>query len=322
MKTAVVGGAGGFIGHHLVKFLKAEGYWVRGVDVKDPEYEGSPADDFQVLDLRDLSNCLTSMALTSGEASGVDEVYQLAADMGGIGYISGHRSKIATENVLINTHMLIASERLGVKRHFYASSACVYPMYRQGDPNVEPLRETDAIPAEPEEGYGWENLLGETLRVLQRRRQGSDARGPVPQHLRPTRHVRRRTEKAPAALCRKVALADDDGEIEVWGDGKQTRSFMYVDDCVEGIFRIAQSDYDRPLNLGTTELVTIDELANTVARTAGKRITLKHVDGPQGVRGRNSENTLLYDVIGWEPKFDLAAGLEPTYRWIEGQVRG
>jgi len=321
MKTALVCGAGGFIGHHLVKFLKAEGYWVRGVDVKFPEYEDSAADEFYQLDLRDRGNCLTAVRLDRYGNEGVDEVYQLAADMGGIGYISGHRSKIATENVLINTHMLMASEAFGVKRHFYSSSACVYPAYRQNDPDVTPLCEEDAAPAEPEEGYGWEKLYSEKLceyynddgKVPTRVARFHNVFGPLGTYDGGR-------EKAPAALCRKVALAEDGGEIEVWGDGAQTRSFMYVDDCVEGIYRITQSDYDRPLNLGTDYLVTIDELAAAVADVAGKTITVKHVDGPQGVRGRNSDNSLLYDTLGWEPRFSLREGLAATYPWIAAQV--
>jgi nucleoside-diphosphate-sugar epimerase len=315
-ERAVVAGAGGFIGHHMTRFLKSQGYWVRAVDVKEPEYEPTVADEFLRLDLRDYENCLRA---TEGAA----EVYQLAADMGGIGYITAFHATVARNNSLINGHMLEASHRQGAARFFFSSSACIYPMYRQLTPDVAGLKEEDAYPAEPEEGYGWEKLYAEKLC------QYYDE-----EELIPTRVARFHNiygplgtydggrEKAPAAICRKVALADDDDVIRVWGDGRQTRSFTYVDDCVEGIYRIMQSDHAAPLNLGTTELVTIDELVDKVAEVAGKIIRKEHdTSKPQGVRGRNSDNTKLQAVLGWEPRTSLLEGLSRTYQWINSQVR-
>ncbi|HEY8368551.1 MAG TPA: NAD-dependent epimerase/dehydratase family protein [Thermodesulfobacteriota bacterium] len=313
--TVLVAGAGGFIGHHLVKYLKARGYRVRGVDLKLPEYEPTAADEFELLDLRRRDSCLLA-------TRGVTEVYQLAADMGGIGYISANHSEIASNNVLINAHMLEAAHANGVSRYFYASSACVYPGYRQADPDVRPLREEDAYPADPEEGYGWEKLYAEKLcqyytedgKLETRVARFHNVYGPLGTY-------EGGREKAPAAICRKVALARDGDEIEVWGDGRQTRSFMYVDDCVEGIYRIAQSDYRHPLNLGTDELVTVDALVDLVSAVAGKRIRKRHdTSRPQGVRGRNSDNSLLRRVLEWEPRTSLAEGLARTYPWIEGEL--
>jgi GDP-D-mannose 3',5'-epimerase len=314
-QKAVVGGAGGFIGHHMVRFLKDRGYWVRGVDIKVPEYEDSAADEFQVADLREWDNCLAA-------TRGVDEVYQLAADMGGIGYITGNHAVVARNNVLINAHMLEAAVRNGVQRHFYSSSACIYPMYRQEDPDVTPLREEDAYPADPEEGYGWEKLYSEKLcqyyteegKLQTRVARFHNIYGPLGTY-------EGGREKAPAAICRKVALAPDDGAIEVWGDGLQTRSFTFVDDCVEGIYRIMQSEHADPLNLGTDELVTIDGLVDLVTKVAGKSLTKRHdLSKPQGVRGRNSDNSRLRAVLGWEPSTSLEEGLRRTYVWIEAEL--
>ncbi|QSR87886.1 NAD-dependent epimerase/dehydratase family protein [Methylacidiphilum caldifontis] len=311
MKKAVVAGAGGFIGHHLASYLKTKGYWVRGVDIKEPEFEKTSCDEFLLFDLRYWENCLQV-------TKEVDEVYQLAADMGGIGYISGNHAEIAKNNILINTHMLEASYKNGVKRYFYSSSACIYPAYRQQSADVLPLKEEDAIPAEPEEGYGWEKLFTEKLcqyyqeekRVETRVARFHNVYGPLGTY-------EGGREKAPAAICRKVALAQENSEIEVWGDGKQTRSFLYIDDCVEGIYLITQSNYDKPLNLGSEELVTIDQLVEMVAKVAGKKIRIKHdLSKPQGVRGRNSDNSKLYQIIGWKPKYTLMEGLQRTYPWI------
>ena len=316
-KRAVVAGAGGFIGHHLVKFLKAEGYWVRGVDVKQPEYEPTQADEFELIDLRQWRSCLRA-------TFGADEVYQLAADMGGIGYISKNHADIARNNVLVNANMLEASHENGAGRFFYSSSACVYPQYLQRTSDVAGLKEEDAYPADPEEGYGWEKLYSEKLceyyfadkRLETRVARFHNAYGPYGTYDGGR-------EKAPAALCRKVALAEDGGEIEIWGDGKQTRSFMYIDDCVEGIHRIAQSDYSAPLNLGTDVMVTVDQLCDVVCDIAGKRLKKRHdVSKPQGVRGRNSDNSRLKTMLGWEPHVSLQDGLEVTYRWIEGELKG
>jgi GDP-D-mannose 3',5'-epimerase len=316
MLRACVTGAGGFIGHHMVKFLKANGYWVRGVDIKLPEYEESAADEFEVLDLREQRYCLAA-------THGVDEVYQLAADMGGIGYITAFHADVARNNVLINAHMLEASHMNEVDRYFFSSSACIYPMYRQTDPDVTPLREEDAYPADPEEGYGWEKLYAEKL--CQYYRDEGKLRTTVARFHNvygPLGTYEGGREKAPAAICRKVASAEDGGEIEIWGDGKQTRSYMYVDDCVDGIHRIARSDHGRPLNLGTDELISVDKLVDLVCRIARKTLRKRHdVTKPQGVRGRNSDNSRLREVLGWEPTTPLETGLQRTYEWIEPMVR-
>ncbi|MBR0874898.1 NAD-dependent epimerase/dehydratase family protein [Bradyrhizobium tropiciagri] len=312
---ALVTGAGGFIGHHLVTYLKAAGYRVRGVDIKEPEYGRTDADEFMVLDLRELKNCQMSTA-------GMSLVYNLAADMGGIGYITASRAAIAHNNSLINLFMLEAARASNVERFLFSSSACVYPHGLQVSPDVAPLREEDAFPAQPEEGYGFEKLYAEKLcqyytedyGLLTRVVRFHNVYGPLGTYDGGR-------EKAPAAMCRKVARASDRGQIEVWGDGKQTRSFMYVDDCVEGIHRIMRSDYAMPLNLGTDELVTVDELADLVIDISKKRIALVHdLSKPQGVRGRNSDNTRLRSVLQWEPRITLREGLVPTYNWIAEQV--
>jgi len=313
----LVTGAGGFIGHHLVKRLKDKGYWVRGVDIKAPEYEVSAADEFELLDLRKYDNCLQATR------DGVDHVYNLAADMGGIGYITASHADISRNNILINAQMLEASRLNGVSRFLFSSSACVYAQCKQHDADVTPLREEDAHPADPEPGYGWEKLFTEQL-----------CRYYWQDHRFDTRIVRFHNvygplgtyeggkEKAPAAISRKVALAPDGGHIDVWGDGKQTRSFMYIDDCVEGLLRLMASDYREPLNLGTEELVTINELVGMVSKIAGKKLTLRHdLSKPQGVRGRNSDNTRLNRVLGWQPSIALVTGLEATYKWIESELR-
>ena len=315
MTRVLVTGAGGFIGHHLVSFLKERGYWVRGVDVKPPEFTDLDADEFELLDLRRRDEALVAVR-------GVDQVYALAADMGGMGFISENHATILYNNSLINLNTIEAARLNGVERYLYSSSACVYPEHLQVDAAVTPLREEDAYPANPQDAYGWEKLISERLCEYY-----------TSEHGLPTRAVRFHNvygpygtydggrEKVPAALCRKVAEAEPGGSVEIWGDGEQTRSFCYVDDCVEGIYRIMQSDHAEPLNLGTDRMVTINELAGIVIDISGKEdLTLVHVEGPQGVRGRNSDNTKLREVLGWEPTIDLEEGLVPTYRWIEKQV--
>jgi nucleoside-diphosphate-sugar epimerase len=312
----LVTGAGGFIGHHLVKRLKADGHWVRGVDVKHPEYEQSAADDFRILDLRLRENCQEA-------TRAIDQVYNLAADMGGIGYITSFLAEISKNNILINAHMLEAAKQNDVKKFLFSSSACVYAQYKQKSPDLVPLKEDDAYPADPEPGYGWEKLFAEEL-----------CRYYYHDYKFETRIVRFHNvygplgtydggkEKSPAAISRKVALAADGGKIDIWGDGHQTRSYMYVDDCVEGLIRLMASDHRDALNLGTDEMVSINHLVDMICGIAGKKLTKEHdLTKPQGVRGRNSDNTLLRKVLGWEPSMPLEKGLGITYKWIEGEVK-
>jgi GDP-D-mannose 3', 5'-epimerase len=313
----LVTGAGGFIGHHLVNRLKDEGYWVRGVDLKVPDYEPSRADEFEILDLRRYDSCLQA---TRGH---IDDIYNLAADMGGIGYISASHAEIAKNNILINVHMLEAARLNGISRFLFSSSACVYAGYKQNDADIAPLREEDAYPADPEPGYGWEKLFTEELCRYYQRDHRFDTRivrfhnvyGPLGTY-------EGGKEKAPAAVSRKIALASDGDEIEIWGDGKQTRSFMYIDDCIEGLLRLMSSNYHEPLNLGMSEMISIDGLVDLVMRIAGKRLVKRYdLAKPQGVRGRNSDNSRLLQVLGWEPTVPLEVGLEVTYRWIETELR-
>ncbi|MBM4029135.1 MAG: NAD-dependent epimerase/dehydratase family protein [Planctomycetes bacterium] len=312
----LVSGAGGFIGHHLVKHLVAVGCWVRGADLKSPEYEPSPAHEFMLLDLRSPDSCLAAV-------QGVEHVYHLAADMGGIGYITAGHADIARNNALINAHMLEASRITGVKRFLFTSSACVYPIRLQSSPVNIPLVEAAAWPAEPEEGYGLEKLFAEKLCQYYREDHRLSTRiARLHNVYGPLGTYEGGKEKAPAAICRKVALAGDGGDVEVWGDGEQTRSFMYVADCVEGIVRIMQSDFTGPLNLGTEESLSINEMTDIVAAIAGYRISKKHdVSKPQGVRGRNSENSLLRRILGWEPHTPIREGLVHTFRWIRDELR-
>ncbi len=312
----LVTGAGGFIGHHLVTRLKEEGYWVRGVDLKYPEYAETDADQFEILDLTDPAACLRATAY-------VDEVYALAADMGGMGYISNHHSKILHDNFLINVHTLDAAVKNRVRRYLYTSSACIYPEHLQVTTDVTPLKEEDAYPAAPKDAYGWEKLIAERLCAYYQADHGIETRT-VRFHniFGPLGTWDGGREKSPAAMCRKVAVAKLTGnpDIEIWGDGEQTRSFCYIDDCVAGIYKLMRSDHDQPLNLGQDRLISINEMVDIVAGIAGVDVVKKHIDGPQGVRGRNSDNSRLRDVLGWEPEISLEEGLERTYRWIEQQV--
>ena len=317
----LVTGAGGFIGHHLINRLKAEGHWVRGVDLKHPEYEASAADEFEVRDLRNWDDCLSA---TRDTVDGkIDEVYNLAADMGGIGYITAFHAAIARNNILINAHMLEAARQNGVQRFLFSSSACVYAQSKQKDADVVALREEDAFPADPEPGYGWEKLYAEELcryywqdyKFETRIVRFHNVYGPLGTYDGGK-------EKAPAAICRKIALAEDGDPIEIWGDGHQTRSFMYVDDCVEGLLRIMASDHRDALNLGTEEIVSINQLTDLVSEVAGKRLVKQHnLSGPQGVRGRNSDNSLLRRTLGWQPSISLRQGLALTYPWIQKELQ-
>jgi GDP-D-mannose 3', 5'-epimerase len=313
----LVTGAGGFIGHHLVSFLKERGYWVRGVDIVEPEYAPSDADEFMLLDLRREDSCLAA-------TRGIDETYALAADMGGMGFISSHNAQILHNNALINIQTLEAARVNGVRRYLYTSSACVYPEYLQDHTDVAGLREEDAYPAQPQDAYGWEKLIIERLCTHYREDYGLTTRI-VRFHniFGPLGTWDGGREKAPAALCRKIAIAKLTGQndIEIWGDGEQTRSFCHITDCVEGLYRLMRSDYELPLNLGQDRMVSINELADIIAEAAGLEIRKRHVDGPQGVRGRNSDNSRLREVLGWEPTVSLEDGLAETYAWIEEQVR-
>jgi nucleoside-diphosphate-sugar epimerase len=311
----LVTGAGGFIGHHLTKSLVKRGYWVRGVDIKYPEYEETAAHEFLKLDLRKAENCLAA----AGE---IDEVYALAANMGGIGFIESHKAVIVRDNTQINMNTIEAARISGVRRLLYTSSACVYPGYLQNSQDVIPLKEQDAYPADPEDGYGWEKLYMERTCRHYREDFGLETRivrfhniyGPLGTYDGGR-------EKSPAAICRKIALAGDNDTIEVWGDGCQTRSYCYITDCVEGIYRIMRSGYAHPLNLGTDYLVSINELVDTVARIAGKDIRKRYdLTKPQGVRGRNSDNSLLLETLNWQPATTLEQGLATTYAWIRAEL--
>lgn len=318
MKTALVCGAGGFIGGHLVKRLKAEGFWVRAVDLKAHEYAETEADDFAIGDLRDQAFCRSVIDRR------FDEVYQLAADMGGAGFIftGENDADIMHNSATINLNVLDACHKRNVSTIFYSSSACIYPAYNQEDPNNPICSEASAYPAAPDSDYGWEKLFSERLYLAYRRNYGLNI------------HVARYhnifgpegtwdggREKAPAAICRKVALARSGETIDIWGDGEQTRSFLYVDECIEGSLRLLRSDFEGPVNIGSEEMVTINQLVDLVSDIAGKTIGKNHIPGPLGVRGRNSDNRLIEERLGWKPSLGLREGLEKTYAWIETQTR-
>ena len=318
MRSAIVLGAGGFIGGHLVKRLKAEGAWVRGVDLKRPEFGPTAADEFLLGDLRDPTFCAEALAREP------DEIFQLAADMGGAGFVftGAHDADIMHNSAAINLNVLgVARDRRYRSRIFYSSSACISPEYNQMDPDNPRCAETDAYPAAPDSEYGWEKLFSERLYAAFARNYGLNCRVARYHNIfGPEGTWSGGREKAPAAICRKVAEAPNGGEIEVWGDGRQTRSFLYVDECVEGTLRLARSDVLEPLNIGSDEMVSINDLVALVAEIAGKRIEVRHIDGPQGVRGRNSDNNLIADRLGWAPSAKLRSGLERTYEWVKEQV--
>ena len=317
MNKALVCGAGGFIGSHMVKRLKREGFWVRGVDLKFPEFSPTEADDFAIGDLRDQCFC----------ASIVDthfkEVYQFAADMGGAGFVftGENDADIMHNSALINLNLLEACYKRNIKRIFYSSSACIYPEYNQLEPDNPNCAEDSVYPAAPDSEYGWEKLFSERLYLAFHRNHGMDVRIARYHNIfGPEGTWCGGKEKSPAAICRKVAMAPDGGNIEIWGDGLQTRSFLYIDECIEGTLRLTRSDWTGPVNIGSDERVSINQLADLVAQIAGKTIQKKHIPGPLGVRGRNSDNHLIFKKLGWRPTQTLEAGLRKTYAWIEQQI--
>lgn len=318
MIRCLVTGGCGFIGSHLANYLKQKGYWIRVTDIKPVNecYLPLKVDEVLRVDLRNFENCLKV-------TKGIDYVYNLAANMGGIGYITQVGADIMRDNVLINTNMLEACRQNNVKRIFFSSSACIYPTYRQEEPNVEPLKEEHAVPANPDNYYGWEKLFTEKLMEAYNRDYGLEIRiARLHNIYGPYGTYKGGKEKAPASLCRKVAEAKDGSHIIVWGDGKQTRSFLYIEDCVRAIDMLMESNFDKPLNIGSDRLVTIDELAEIIIKISGKNLTIKHdLTKPQGVRGRNADLSLIKKVLGWEPKVSLEEGLEKTYRWIEKMVK-
>jgi len=317
MKTALVCGAGGFIGSHLVNKLKEEGCWVRGVDLKYPEFNKTSADDFIIGDLRDQVVCQKILDRN------FDEVYQLAADMGGAGYIfiGEHDADVMHNSATINLNMTYYGQKTGIKKIFYSSSACIYPKYNQENPDNPICREDSAYPALPDSEYGWEKLFSERLYLSFQRNYGLNVRVARFHNIfGPEGTWTGGKEKAPAAICRKVAEAKDGGQIEIWGDGLQTRSFLYIDECLEGIRRFMDSDFSGPINIGSEERVTINKLAEMVTGISRKKLSINHINGPLGVRGRNSDNTLIKAKLGWAPSVPLINGLKKQYQWIQKQV--
>ena len=317
MKRALVCGAGGFIGSHMVKRLRREGFWVRGVDLKFPEFGETEADDFLQGDLRDPQICreVTDQPF--------DEVYQFAADMGGAGFVfvGDNDADIMHNSGLVNLNMLEACRKRNIKRVFYSSSACIYPEYNQLDPDNPNCEESSAYPAAPDSEYGWEKLFSERLYLSYARNHGMEVRIARYHNIfGPEGTWEGGREKAPAAMCRKVALAEDGGEIEVWGDGEQTRSFLLVDECLEGTCRLTRSDFLGPVNIGSDEMVTINGMIDMIADIAGKKITRHHIEGPLGVRGRNSDNRMIHDKLGWRPTQPLSEGMRATYARIKEQI--
>ena len=316
-KNAIVCGAGGFIGGHLVNRLKAEGYWVKGVDLKENEYGNMASDEFIIGDLRDHRICESLFDRN------IDEIYQLAADMGGAGYIftGEHDADVMHNSATINLNMLDMARKYTVKKIFYSSSACIYPEYNQLDPDNPNCTEDSAYPAAPDSEYGWEKLFSERLYFSYQRNYGIEVHVARFHNIfGPQGTWNGGKEKAPAAICRKVAEASDKSEIEIWGDGKQTRSFLFIEECIEGIRRLMESDFSGPVNIGSDEMVSINQLAMMAAEIAGKTILLKHIDGPLGVRGRNSDNTLIKLKLNWSPSRPLKQGMSSLYPWILNQI--
>lgn len=317
MRKAVVCGAGGFIGSHLVRRLKSEGFWVRGVDLKYPEFSPTAADDFIMGDLRDMGVCERVFDQP------FDQVYQLAADMGGAGYIftGDNDADVMHNSSMINLNVLDVCMRRNIRHIFYSSSACIYPEHNQLDPDNPNCEESSAYPANPDSEYGWEKLFSERLYLAYARNYGFKVRVARYHNIfGPEGTWRGGKEKAPAAFCRKVAEADDGGVIEMWGDGEQTRSFLYIDECIEGTRRLMESDFEGPVNIGSDEMVSINDLAKMAMTIAGKRMEINHIPGPLGVRGRNSHNALIEETLGWKPGTKLEDGIRETYRWIKAQV--
>jgi nucleoside-diphosphate-sugar epimerase len=315
---ALVCGAGGFIGSHMVKRLKAEGFWVRGVDLKYPEFSETHADDFVIGDLRNQNLCGQIIDRR------FDEVYQFAADMGGAGYIftGENDADVMHNSATINLNILDRCQKNHIKRIFYSSSACIYPEYNQMDPDNPNCAEDSAYPAEPDSEYGWEKLFSERLYLSYHRNYGMDVRIARYHNIfGPEGTWEGGKEKAPAAMCRKVVMAEDGGEIEIWGDGKQTRSFLYIDECIDGTQKLMRSKWTGPVNIGSDEMVTINELAEMAMEIAGKQLKKKHIPGPLGVRGRNSDNRLIFNKLNWKPMQSLHSGMEKTYFWIAKQVQ-
>jgi GDP-D-mannose 3',5'-epimerase len=317
IKTALVLGGGGFIGSHLVKRLKSEGFWVRAVDLKKPDFSKSAADDFVIGDLRDPQTCLSVVDRN------FDEIYQLAADMGGAGFIftGENDADILHNSAMINLNVLYAAKDTGSRRIFYSSSACIYPERNQLDPDNPNCAEDSAYPADPDSEYGWEKLFSERLYLAFARNYGFEVRIARYHNIfGPEGTWQGGREKAPAAICRKVAMAENGGEIEIWGDGQQTRSFLYVDECIEGTLRLMRSNFAEPVNIGSEEMIRINDLVDLVAAVAGKDLIKRNIPGPTGVRGRNSDNAMIHAQLGWAPSEPLKAGIKKTYAWINQQV--
>ncbi|WP_026709783.1 NAD-dependent epimerase/dehydratase family protein [Flavobacterium filum] len=317
MKKILVCGAGGFIGGHLVNKLKSSGFWVRGVDLKENEYGNNNSDEFILGDLRDP-------VVAKKVVEGIDEIYQLAADMGGAGYIftGEHDADVMNNSALCNLNILGAAQKAGVKKIFYSSSACMYPEYNQMDPNNPKCSEDSAYPANPDSEYGWEKLFSERLYLSYHRNYGIDVRiARFHNIFGPQGTWSGGKEKAPAAMCRKVAEAKDGDSIEVWGDGKQTRSFLYIDECIEAIKRLMDSNFTGPVNIGSEEMISINDFANMAISISGKNLSIKNIPGPTGVRGRNSDNKLLKEKLNWEPSMTLLDGMKLTFDWINSQVK-